>query len=376
MMTVLKLLLTIPVGLQNDEESQMSGENTQAGSAQQTPEDKFFGKKTVIDDMIDPAEGTEAGAEAEKITVETVAEGEGGIVESSDEPKEKDGKQEKAKKSDDEELESYSKSVQDRINKLTWEREEAKRNLKKAEDIKAEAVRYAQTVNQQNKQQAEIIATGEARLVEQIKNRAALAVESASQKYREAYTAGDTEKIIAAQKELNIAQAEQLEGYRYEQDYQHRVQSWAARQHQQQQPYAQHPPQPAPQQPPAPTPKTQDWVDKNPWFGQSEHRDMTAIAYAEHERLTRDEGIRPDTDEYYEKIDEKVRHHFPNYFSGQEGGSSNSEKPPPTVVASGERNSGRPRTVRLEPHQVALARQLGLTPEQYAEQVLKESSNG
>lgn len=356
----------------------MSEENVQGGA--QTPEDKFFGKKTTIDEMIETAEELEkAGKSEDEITVEAVDEGQGGIVEAPDEPEGRKPVEAESKTGDDE-LDSYSEKVQKRINKLTWEREEANRKLTEAQAIQQEAVRYAQVVNQQNQQQANIIATGEARLVEQIKNRAALAVEAATQKYREAYTAGDTEKIIAAQKELTIAQAEQLESYNYEQDYQRRAQNWVAQQQQQQyyqQQAAQRPPvqqQPQQQQQRRPTPESQSWAQKNPWFGKDEHRDMTAIAYAEHERLIRDEGVQADTPEYYQKIDEKVRHHFPDYFAGQGGGNPGQAGKPPTVVAPGNRNNGsRPRTVRLEPHQVALAKQLGLTTEQYARQVLKES---
>lgn len=341
-------------------------------------EEKFFGKKTTIDEMMEAAEDLENGEQEDQVTVETVDEGEGGVV---DEPEEQKPAKQESKTGDDE-LDSYSEKVQKRINKLTWEREEATRKYKEAEAIRQEAVRYAQVVNQQNQQQANIIATGEQRLVEQIKNRAALAVEAATNKYRKAYESGDTDAIIQAQKELTIAQAEQLESYNYEQDYNARMQNWMAHQQQQQRfqqmPAVQRPPvqQPVQRQQPQATPESQSWAARNPWFGSNKHRDMTAIAYAEHERLTRDEGIKADTDEYYKRIDEKVRQHFPDYFAGQGGGNPGQQRPP-TVVASGQRNNaGKPRTVRLEPHQVALAKQLGLTPEQYARQVLKESRNG
>lgn len=347
-----------------------------------SPEERFFGKKHIIDDVL--AENDKAEKDAAKedeVTVETVEEGQGGIDDSPAKTGEpvKAGADGKSKTGDDE-LDSYSEKVQKRIDKLTWEREEANRKLTQATALQQEAVRYAQTVSQQNQQQANIIATGEARLVEQIKNRAALAVESASNKYRAAYEAGDTDAIINAQKELTIAQAEQIEGYNYEQDYQRRVQNWMSQQQRQQQfaaQAAQRPPvqqQPVQQQPVQqqqqvqPTRESKSWAQKNPWFGKNEHRDMTAIAYAEHERLIREEGVKPDSEEYYRKIDAKVLHHFPEYFQQNGAGKPN------TVVAPGGRNNGgKPRTVRLEPHQVSLAKQLGLTPEQYARQVLKES---
>ena len=335
-------------------------------------EEKFFGKRTTIDEMVEQAEAGESQAE-EEIAVE---EGdEFGVVEpeplaTPDEPAKAESK------TGDEELDTYSEKVQKRIDKLTWEREEAKREAKKAAAIRDEAVRYASVVNQQNQQQANIIATGEARLVEQIKQRAAMAVESASQKYREAYESGDPGAIIEAQKNLTLAQAEQLEGYNYERDYNQRLQNWQAQQqrnayYQQQVPQRPAQPQQPQQQAVQPTPESQSWAAKNPWFGKPEHRDMTAIAYAEHERVIRDEGLKADSPEYYAAIDAKVRKHFPDFF-GNEGGQK-----PNTVVASGERNnSGKPRTVRLTPHQVSLAKTLGLTNEEYARQALKEQNNG
>lgn len=348
--------------------------------APQTREEKFFGKKTTIDEMV--AQNEDAAKEAAKEEEIAVEEGdEFGVVEpepiaTPDKPALKEEAQES--KTGDEELDTYSEKVQKRIDKLTWEREEAKREAKKAAAIRDEAVRYAQTVNQQNQQQANIIATGEARLVEQIKQRAAMAVDAASNEYRTAYESGDPGAIIEAQKKLTLAQAEQLESFNYERDYNQRVQNWQQQQQRNayyQQQAAQRPPvQPQQQQQSQtiqPTPESQSWAAKNPWFGKPEHRDMTAIAYAEHERVIRDEGLKADSPEYYAAIDAKVRKHFPDFFQSERG------REPNTVVASGERNnSGKPRTVRLTPHQVSLAKTLGLTPEEYARQALKEQNNG
>ena len=47
-----------------------------------------------------------------------------------------------------------------------------------------------------------------------------------------------------------------------------------------------------------------------------------------------------------------------------------------TVVAPVERSGKKSRTVRLTRTQVALAKRLGLSNEQYAAQLMKEQSNG
>ena len=48
---------------------------------------------------------------------------------------------------------------------------------------------------------------------------------------------------------------------------------------------------------------------------------MTAVGYAIHDTLTREEGIHPVQDEtrYYEEIDKRIRARFPDYFKGGSG---------------------------------------------------------
>jgi hypothetical protein len=48
-----------------------------------------------------------------------------------------------------------------------------------------------------------------------------------------------------------------------------------------------------------------------------------------------------------------------------------------SVVAPSSRNNGaKPRKVKLKPSQIALAKRLGITNDQYAKQVIKEMPNG
>jgi len=134
----------------------------------------------------------------------------------------------------------------------------------------------------------------------------------------------------------------------------------------------------APQQtkPVEPTEKARQWQKDNPWFGNDSHKDMTALAYGVHERLVRDEGFDPNSDEYFEAIDTTMRSRFPEYFDegdGQQVQTSSPSRRNSTVVAPASRNNGaRPRKVKLTHSQVALAKRLGLTNEQYAKQLTKE----
>ncbi|HAQ43265.1 MAG TPA: hypothetical protein DCQ67_04740, partial [Acidimicrobiaceae bacterium] len=135
-----------------------------------------------------------------------------------------------------------------------------------------------------------------------------------------------------------------------------------------QQPAQQPAQQPQPQQPPQPTEKAAKWAEENQWFGQE--KDMTALAYGVHERLIRDEGYDPNSDEYFQEIDRTMRSKFPEYFGEDEV----SAKSPPVVTAPSSRNNGaKPRKVKLTRTQLSLAKRLGITPEQYANQLMKEA---
>ena len=329
-------------------------------SKETSQEEKFFGVTTSIDDMRPKKKGKDE-ADEEPITIET-----------------DDNDKEAGASADD--LDNYSEKVQKRIDHLTWQAKEAERQKSAAEAVREEAVRYAQSVNQQNQNQARIIADGEATLVQQIKSRAEMSVKSARAEYKDAFEKGDTEASLRAQEGLTLALAEQLEAFRYGNDYNQRVQQWTEYQKQQQaqdyqkrqQAYLQQQQRPQQQrQVPKPTPESQSWAQRNPWFGKNEHIDMTAIAYATHERIVRNEGVKPDSDEYYQKIDAEMHKRFPEYFK------SNKSHRPSTVVAPSTRNNGgQPRTVKLNAHQLSLIKSLGISREKYAEQILKGERNG
>ena len=140
---------------------------------------------------------------------------------------------------------------------------------------------------------------------------------------------------------------------------------------------------------PAADPKAANWLAKNTWFQQPGHRDMTGFAWGYHEELISSEGIDPRSDEYYEKIDKRMREVFPDYFENQgediqeefeesdeqEYSRKKNSRPAPVVASSKRSNSKKSRNVKLTRTQVQLAHRLGLTNEQYAAQLVKENSN-
>ncbi len=273
----------------------------------------------------------------------------------------------------DDELEGYSEKVKKRIGKLKYQQHEAERQREAAERMREEAISYAQQLATKNQQYEQLIQRGEGALVHQIKTRAQLQLDAAKSKYREAYEQGDTDKIIAAQEQLLTATTEFREAEKHERTLQSRPKPQVP---------AQAPAQAAqPQQPqftpPVPSEKALKWSERNSWFGPKGNKEMTALAYGVHERLIRDEGVQPDTEEYYNAIDEAVRTRFPEHFEQEAPVRQTPQRQPNSVVAPSKRsNATTPRRIQLTATQVSLAKRLGLTPEQYAKQLIKENTNG
>jgi len=319
-------------------------------------EDKFFGVKTTI------------GGEKTDVDVEVVDD----RPPEDRRPPAKEAKEETVE-SDDEELEGYSDKVKKRINKLRYQQHEERRQREAAEKMREEAVRVAQKYADENKKYHAIIQEGEGYLVHQIRERANLALEQAKGQYRQAYEEGNTDKVVDAQEAMMKAQSE-FQSADYQMNQMNAERQRLAQQPQrfpEPQPPVQQP-QPQVQAPPQPTEKAAKWATDNPWFGQE--KDMTALAYGVHERLVRDEGYDPNSDEYFETIDRTMRSKFPEYFGGDDSQEVSATRSPPVVTAPSSRNNGaKPRKVKLTRTQLSLAKRLGLTPEQYANQLVKEA---
>ena len=321
---------------------------------QMSDEDRFFGVRTKI-----------VGQQEE--LVEEVAD------EAADEAVQAESEAEDGELTDDE-LSGYSKRVQKRINKLKYDSHEERRKRDSALAERDEAYRVAQQIAEKNREYESLIGRGEQALIGQIKERAALSVDQAKEQYRQAYEEGNTDNVVDAQQALSKATTELTEADRYAQSaanqqaqQQQYEQAWAA---QQQQQFPQ--PRQQPKQPQQPDPETQEWAAGNPWFMASGHEAMTSLAYGKHAELV-NQGIKPNSSEYFRQIDETVRKAFPDYDwqvgnSQQERASTASQ--PSMVVAPTTRNNGaKPRTVKLSPSQRSLAKRLGLTDEQYAKYV-------
>lgn len=281
----------------------------------------------------------------------------------------------------EEEIDGISEKVQKRIDKIKYDYHEERRAKEASEKLRDEAVGYAQKIQDENKRLSALINKGEEALLGQISAKATAELEQGKAEFKEAYEAGDTDKMLAANEKILSAQVDAKSANEKLNYYQQQTE--ARQQLQQQQNFAQQP-QPVQQQHTPPDPKAIEWLQKNTWFGNKEHKDMTGYAYGLHETLIQNEGIYPTTDQYYQEVDKRMRQRFPEFFGEEEVPVGNEQvvetvisKKPSNVVAPATRNNGAmPRKVQLTGTQVALARRLGLTPEQYAKQVAKEVQNG
>ena len=262
-------------------------------------------------------------------------------------------------------LEDYSERVKQRMAQLKKMHHDERREKERADRERQEAVKIAEQYIQQNQQLKTTLSSGEEDYIKTLQGKFESDLAVAQRDYREAYDSGDTNKIVEAQTKMNDAQYKLSSAQNMRPQYNFSGQQAETRVESNQQvqsTIAQ------------PDVKATDWKSKNDWFGKDEQ--MTSLALGVHEQLVRD-GINPSSDEYYRRIDETMQKRFPENFGDN---SLEPEKPaqrkPSNVVAPATRSTS-PKKVRLTKTQVALAKKLKLTPEQYAREIMKlENANG
>jgi hypothetical protein len=247
----------------------------------------------------------------------------------------------------DDELSQYSEGVKKRIQHFSKGYHEERRAKEAALREREEAVRLAQNLVEENKRLQGSLGQGQQALLEQAKKVVQNELDQAKQKFKAAYEAGDSDALVEAQEALASAK------YKSE-----RVNNFKPAVAQPQNTVVQ--PDPRPEQTVRVDSKAKAWQDANSWFGAD--KEMTALALAVHQDLV-ESGEDTNSDEYYEKINARVRKRFPEAFT--------SEKRKSSVVAPATRSTA-PRKIVLTQSQVQIAKRLGLTNEQYARAVAEE----
>ena len=246
-------------------------------------------------------------------------------------------------------VEEYSEGVKKRIAKLT-------KKMREAERQKDEALRFAENVKRERDQFKTAATSLDKNYATEMEGRITSSLSAAQAKLAAARTNEDSKAEVEAL--TTISQLGYEQGKLAEIKSQHAMEETAANER----PTLQPTPQP---QAPARDPKAEAWAEENEWFGKDNA--MTYTAFDLHRKLTEEEGMDPQSDEYYVEVDKRIRLEFPHKFGKVEQQTSK----PTQNVASATRSSktGR-KTVRLTPTQVTIAKKLGVPLEEYAKQLI------
>ena len=254
---------------------------------------------------------------------------------------------------EEDELEEYSEKVKTRLKQMKKVWHDERREKEAALREQQEAVSLAHNLVEENKKLKTRLTEGEKSLIMTATREAELDTQMAERAYKEAYDSGDSDQILEAQKKLHATsnRLERLKGYRPTlQASENGVQN-----------------QPTQAAAPRLDQKTDSWRKQNTWFGQDE--EMTATALGLHQKLEKQYGAQYiGTDEYWNTVNKTMQKRFPEYFGDEE--PEKPQRTAATVVASASRSTA-PKKIVLKQSQLALAKKLGLTPEQYAREFAK-----
>lgn len=262
------------------------------------------------------------------------------------------------------ELDLYSEEARSKIDAFRKFYHDERREKEKALREQQEAVEVAKKLYEEVKQLKGRVNSSDEAAVTSFKTSAERELEMAKKEYREAYDAGDSEKLVEAQDKLTTAKMKIEKASNYAENINQRK----ALQEQENEVKI-------PQQTEA-TPvrdqKASAWQERNSWFGQDD--EMTSLALGLHEKLVKENGMAyATTNEYYKRIDETMRRRFPENFQDEKVDDDKNtvrSNKPSTVVASASRSTSS-KKIKLNTSQLSIAKKLGLTPEQYARELMK-----
>jgi len=312
--------------------------------------------------------------EAEKAEVKSVETDDIEVQIEDDTPPEDRGRKplpkEMVEELDKDDLEEYSEKVKKRLSQMKKVWHDERREKERAFREREEALRFAQARETEIRQLKQRLGHNEQAFVKEAEKYANFDLNLAKERLKQAYEAGDGDKIASAQELLTDAKIklQNISRARPALQQPEEVVETPQRVSVDQAP-----------QPAKPDPKAEAWRERNAWFGEDE--EMTALALGLHEKLVRG-GVDPNSDEYYRRVDENMRKRFPEAFKDadedEKPQTRQDEKPartkPANVVAPVTRGTA-PRQVRLTPTQVAIAKKLGISNQEYALELMKLEAN-
>ena len=254
------------------------------------------------------------------------------------------------------ELEEYSDKVKTRLKQMKKVWHDERREKERVQREQHEALSAAQRLLEENRQLRRTLSQGEQSLVGSYKQTAEYEVDAAKRAYRDAYESGDSDKVVDAQEKLSRAtlRLQQVEQYRPTLQHQETEVDIVPQQVQQ----------------PRLDQKTVTWQESNTWYGTDP--EMTASALGLHQKLVNERGPQyVGSDEYWTAIDKTMRRRFPDYFGEEEAPKTSSRENKGANVVAPASRSRSPKKIVLKQSQLAIAKRLGLTPEQYARELMK-----
>jgi hypothetical protein len=264
-------------------------------------------------------------------------------------------------------LDKYSREAKDKIIRMKKVWNDERREKEAAKREQQAAIDAAQRLLEENRRIKQLLSSGEKDYKEAVESAADAKLQAAKRDYKLAYEAGDSEQLLEAQEKITNATLalEKAKNFKLPplQEETYDVQT-------------------SQQQPPQVTDKKlAEWQGRNSWFGQDE--EMTAAALGLHEKLKR-QGMPLGSDEYYATLDRTMRKRFPEVFDDdieppdvevdltkEVTPKADTQKAKPATVVAPATRSTAPKKIRLKTSQVAIAKKLGLTPEQYVRELMK-----
>ena len=247
-------------------------------------------------------------------------------------------------------LDKYSKDAKDKLIQMKRVWHDERREKEAAQREQQQAVTLAQRLLEENKRIKGMLQSGGQEYANTLNNAANLELQMAKNAYKQAYESGDTDAIVEAQNKMQQANLRLLQAQSFKmpplQEEKFEVQT---QQEQVQAPRADR--------------KAQEWQERNPWFGQDE--EMTAAALGLHRKLER-QGVAVGSEAYYSTLDKTMRRRFPESFDEPVEEKSETRTKPSTVVAPATRSTAS-KVVKMKQSEMAIAKKLGLTPQQYAD---------
>jgi hypothetical protein len=263
------------------------------------------------------------------------------------------------KELEDDDLEEYSDKVKKRLSQMKKVWHDERREKEAARREAEEAFRLAQAREHEIRALRDRVGQREKTYNEDMARAIGTEVLNAKSKLKQAYESGDPTEIADAQEALTDAKI-RLKELEYRKPALQSVETSVESNQQ----FSSQPQQIV-------DPKAEAWRRNNTWFGVDD--EMTSLALGLHQKLVRS-GVDPRSDEYYRQLDVTLRKRFPEYYSEDTDPPAETKpekaRKPATVVAPATRSTA-PTKVRLTQTQLGLAKKLGLTPEQYAKELIK-----